>query len=820
MGRGGAGESSDIDPPRRESLQALRRRQRRSLGRHSGIQYWLRVRGYYILAAFTGLFVLNAVVIGGRVAYDVSIQIDSPWDTTSPLLALPLSIAGWLVVTGFAGAVAGYVVAEVTDNRNIRRLRGRSAVRRIGPIPLLDRLQYGRHSFEVPHYFGIRFALRHHGDWRTAQDHWEMAVEKFLNAEGTRGKGPKQVMWEAVLEASYVLDGMSGRCPECGHRVAGADRKARHSLSDVTRQLHVAAYPDKDPDWIDHQVATAEARISQAKQSQPSTAAGARRLSDAVINRAGPARRTTRQRVVLTAGLAVVAVALGITERQWVAEAAISTVGIGGLLAAAAVTSVGTIASYVRSHRERILSCRVRIDAPFGVDIGETVRLEGERHAVADPGVVVVRIKNTGGTPVDPEDYVSPLSLHFPGRQVVSVDATEFEPAELQRVLTSLPEFTIERDRVMLPAIGLKPGHSFKLVIVLSGTKPGEKHQVAVEGGLRDGRITTREGKQNVRPATLMWGGLTAICAGAFAVVLLLNNVTPFARLPSGVVCVPGSLTLEGSTAFARAATELVGSYGAYCPEATIQVRTPGSREGLERLVDDGSQRLALSDGRFDDPQFRSLVPEPLAIAPFTVVASRNVPVDSLSVRDARLIFTGAARVWSDITGNPRDTAEIRIVGRSTDSGTRQALEQHVLSSTPGTRVGQADATSDSCRERLAGVSPRLPIVCERGSTGDLLDRLAHLDDAIGYADVSDADQATDVKKINLDGHAATLDSIRDNNYPFWTVEYVYSHGRPEPGSLPDAFKNFLLTAEGRSTMAGFQYYACVGDVNALCDLR
>lgn len=191
------------------------RRLRRSLGRHRGIQYWLRVRGYYILGAFAVLFVLNAVVIGGRVAYDVSVQIDSPWDTGYPLLALPLSIAGWLVVTGFAGAVAGYVVTEVTDNRNIRRLRGRSGTRRIGPIPLLDRLQYGRHGFEIPHYFGIRFVMRHRNDWRLAQDHWEIIVAQFLNADGEHGRGPKQIMWEAVLEASYVLDGMSGRCPEC-----------------------------------------------------------------------------------------------------------------------------------------------------------------------------------------------------------------------------------------------------------------------------------------------------------------------------------------------------------------------------------------------------------------------------------------------------------------------------------------------------------------------------------------------------------------------------------------------------------------------------
>lgn len=40
---------------------------------------------------------------------------------------------------------------------------------------------------------------------------------------------------------------------------------------------------------------------------------------------------------------------------------------------------------------------------------------------------------------------------------------------------------------------------------------------------------------------------------------------------------------------------------------------------------------------------------------------------------------------------------------------------------------------------------------------------------------------------------AADLGDIRDNGYPFWA---------------------------GRSTMADFQYYACVDDAAALCDLR
>lgn len=608
-----------------------------------------------------------------------------------------------------------------------------------------------------------------------------------------------------------------------GKAVAVVDND-ENTVDEIAKKLYADAYPERDPAWIAEKVATAEERINQAREAQPSTAASARRLTDAVLNRAAPRRRGARQRVglgIALAAAAVVAAVLGVTERQWVAEAAISTVGITGLLVAAAVALTGTVVSSVRSRRERVLSCRVRIDAPFVADIGESVRLEGERHAVTDPGVVVVRIKNTGGTRIDPEDYVSPLSLQFPDRTVVSVDATEFEPTELQRVLTRLPDFTIDHDRVKLPGLGLQPAHSFKLVIVLSGTKPGVKQNVVVEGGLRDGRLTTREGEEKIRPATLVWGGLTAVCAGAFAVVLLLNNVTPFAPLPEGVACAPGRLVVEGSTAFGHAAAELAGSYGAYCPDASVRVSTPGSREGLRRLTNpkDGAAHLALSDGRFDEPEFRDLGYQPLAIVPFTFVVSDNVPVDTLSTADARQIFTGQARLWSDITGDPRDTGEIRVVGRSSDSGTRQTLEEFVLG-TRTTPVRQAKATSDSCRERLPDVAPTRPIVCEQGSTGDLVDRVANLDDAIGYAGVPDADGVVGVRKIRLDDHDATLENIRDHDYPFWTVEYLYSKGRPEPGTLPDAFRDFLLSPEARNTMAAFQFYTCMGDVRALCDRR
>jgi hypothetical protein len=61
--------------------------------------------------------VVNGIIIGWREAYDVAIHITSPADTTSPVAAWALSLSGWLIVPGLAGAVAGYVVSNSIYSR-------------------------------------------------------------------------------------------------------------------------------------------------------------------------------------------------------------------------------------------------------------------------------------------------------------------------------------------------------------------------------------------------------------------------------------------------------------------------------------------------------------------------------------------------------------------------------------------------------------------------------------------------------------------------------------------------------------------------------
>jgi phosphate transport system substrate-binding protein len=586
------------------------------------------------------------------------------------------------------------------------------------------------------------------------------------------------------------------------------DPRTRRSVADLSRHFLRSAYPDQPEPWIDRQVNDAVRRIDlAAPQQQAYTMEGARRRRGIVL--------------VLAAVVIVALVVVGILLRDLLAAAAVRTTGVYLLVGSVVVTAAATLWTRILDRRAKVLSCRVRINSRLDFeqsDAGDTLSLKGpDGSALDDPGMVVVRVKNLGGATIESEDYQEPLRLRFPGRRVMNVDVTESEPP---RVFAKDSGFRIAPDSITLPDIRLEPQDSFKMVIVLSGTKVGVRYEVPVDGQLRQGRITTESTVSRWSWPTIFASSLILLSIGMLAVVLLLNYVKPFATLPPGLVCEPGQLTVEGSSAFGPATTAAAGEYQAYCGDSDIVVRTPGSLEGLNRLRDapetDRLQRLALSDGKVPESDFPGLVPHPVAVVPFTFVANNKAPVDRLTLDQARKIFTGAVSRWSEITGNPNDTAEIRVVGRTASSGTRRTLERHVLG-TENAPLEQADPTSESCVNRRQEDQHAGAIVCERSSTLDLLNRVSAVDYAIGYADVTDVKQTVGVKIISLDDRDATSDGIRAG-YPFWTVEYIYSDGPLRDGSLATAFANYLASPEGAKTMARFEYFVCDSSIADLCN--
>ncbi|MEV4242044.1 DUF6313 family protein [Streptosporangium canum] len=109
-----------IPPPPRERARHRLRRWWLSLGAHHGARYWMWTRGLPILFVFGALFVANGLLIGWRKAYDVTLAITSPADTTMPVLAWLLSIAGWLLAPAIVGAITGFVVSNAIASRRTR----------------------------------------------------------------------------------------------------------------------------------------------------------------------------------------------------------------------------------------------------------------------------------------------------------------------------------------------------------------------------------------------------------------------------------------------------------------------------------------------------------------------------------------------------------------------------------------------------------------------------------------------------------------------------------------------------------------------------
>ena len=75
------------------------------------------MRGVPIAASLLVLYLVNGFVNGWAASYDVAISISSPSVVPHPLVAWPLSIAGWLFLPCVAGAVAGYIVTDFIAGR-------------------------------------------------------------------------------------------------------------------------------------------------------------------------------------------------------------------------------------------------------------------------------------------------------------------------------------------------------------------------------------------------------------------------------------------------------------------------------------------------------------------------------------------------------------------------------------------------------------------------------------------------------------------------------------------------------------------------------
>jgi phosphate transport system substrate-binding protein len=246
----------------------------------------------------------------------------------------------------------------------------------------------------------------------------------------------------------------------------------------------------------------------------------------------------------------------------------------------------------------------------------------------------------------------------------------------------------------------------------------------------------------------------------------------------------PGTLSIDGSTALAPLFQQAAGNVSARSANSkvTITITPNGSGTGLND-VENGTVQIGMSDVFAQEKatattSYGDLVDNQVAVVPFTLVVSQDISaqVENLTTQQIKDIYAGNITNWSQV-GGPNEA--ITVVVRTKTSGTRATFDKFV--------VDDAKQTNDE----PAGSQTA-------DSTGELVTDISNSYGAIGYTGTSfvlDHAQAGKIFPVCIDGFGATKNNINSGKYRFWNIEHAYTKGTPAPGSLTDAFLQYVKSA-------------------------
>ncbi|TMC21165.1 MAG: phosphate ABC transporter substrate-binding protein [Chloroflexi bacterium] len=242
---------------------------------------------------------------------------------------------------------------------------------------------------------------------------------------------------------------------------------------------------------------------------------------------------------------------------------------------------------------------------------------------------------------------------------------------------------------------------------------------------------------------------------------------------PSTYTCVKSTITASGSTALAPLVQDVAKKYQAKCAGSSITVNLGGSKTGLAN-VEAGTSDIGNSDVYADKKTLADLVDHQVAVVPFALIINANAGVKGLTTAQIKDIYSGKATNWKDVGGPDK---KIIVVSRPASSGTRATFEQYILGG-PETISGPTNLTNDS--------------------TGVVIQNVAQNDGAIGYAATFPAHKNTGVVVITIDNYAPTADLVKNNTYKFWSIEHMYTKGKPK--DLAQALIDYMSSSDGKAS--------------------
>jgi ABC-type phosphate transport system substrate-binding protein len=491
----------------------------------------------------------------------------------------------------------------------------------------------------------------------------------------------------------------------------------------------------------------------------------------------------------------------------------------------AAIIAVAAIWTALVITRWRRITWRDQMDAKIGALSKEARdsstwavwRVLTSHGDVAQPSLVLLRIRNSGLGRIGLMDVKRPLTFTFPGRVVKEFTVTDCRGVSRREIQPPGEALTNVESTIALPPFALRRKAGFKLLVLLSGAGEG----ILVNGGVRRGNVLHESRIRSPLVQNVVFGSILLLLVGTQAGMTFSQAAT----LPS--YCASGRLNLSGSTAFAPTAQQIAAHYMAVCPGAAISVSaiatfnglnaveaqdgTEQSRATQSRAADPPAEQMAMSDGQAPGG-YATLKGNPVAVILFAVVVNKGTNVYNLTTAQLRAIWLGQITNWKRLGG---PDLPIRIVARTTASGTRRAFDEKVLG-------GQAEPPFSSYNCDTKNAVPSATVTrCEVNDTGTLLQRVNSIPGAIGYAQTSDAANYPNVSAIHINGADPTIDAVKSHAYPYWTVEYLYTLGPPAAGSLAAGFLAFVRSVTASDILHIADYTPCIDQgqslMNTLC---
>ncbi|HEY0754417.1 MAG TPA: phosphate ABC transporter substrate-binding protein [Ktedonobacteraceae bacterium] len=247
---------------------------------------------------------------------------------------------------------------------------------------------------------------------------------------------------------------------------------------------------------------------------------------------------------------------------------------------------------------------------------------------------------------------------------------------------------------------------------------------------------------------------------------------------PGQYNCVPGTLTVSGSTALQPLVTAVATDYSNKCKGASITVNGGGSSTGKAN-VEAGSVGIGDSDTPSSTAQ-ADLVDHQVAVVIFGIIVNSDAGVTNLTTAQIQGIYAGTITNWKQAGGKD---LPIVAVSRPTTSGTRATFAQYVLGHT----------------EKITG-----PASLVSDTTGTVVKEVGSTNGAIGYAATGQVPAGGAAAVISIDGNMPSVANVESNTYKFWNVEHMYTKGKAT--GLAQALIDYMSSDDGHKEETTLQF--------------